>query len=93
MTTRNTFREISTADLAALGIEDQAEGLEVGVYEIFDSGDEIELIDTGLLSVNCRCLIVAQSEEQAQELIDQTDPAASGCDDTHFWLPTMSAAD
>lgn len=83
----NSIRETTLSELARLGIEEQTEGLSAGVYEMFDDDGEIDLIDTGLLSVNCQCLVVATSLDAAQKLIDRTDPAASGCDDTHLWLP------
>lgn len=83
----NTIRKISESD----GItDDMVEGLDAGVYEMFDGEDGLDLIDTGGLSVNCRCLVVAPTLEAAQKLLDGCDPLASGCDDTHLWMESMS---
>lgn len=77
------LRKITNRD----GITDEmVEGLNAGVYEIFDGEDGIDLIDTGGLSVNCRCLVIADTIERAQEMLDECDPSASGCDDDHLWL-------
>jgi len=87
----NTLRKTNDSELASLGIdESQTEGLPCGCYEIFDNGEAIELIDTGGLSVNCQCLVVAPTLPEAQTMLDDTDPEASGCDETHLWLPAMN---
>lgn len=94
----NRIQKVTDADLSNYGIdESQVEGLEVGCYEVFemDEADEDgfthDLISTGGLSVNCRCLVVAPTLEEAQRLIDQTDPEASGCDETHLWVESADA--
>jgi hypothetical protein len=94
----NRIQKVTEADLSSYGIdESQVEGLEVGCYEVFelDEADENgfthDLIDTGGLSVNCCCLVVARTLEEAQQIIDQTDPEASGCNDTHLWVEAMDS--
>jgi len=94
----NTIKETTEKQLRRMGVRKaMLEGLEDGVYELneieedddeFEAGD-IDVIPTGGISVNCRCLVVTNSIEEAQRLIDETDPAASGCDETHLWLPRL----
>lgn len=86
----NRMRQTSEAELEQLNIE--IDGESNGVYEMYDDDGEIELIDTGGLSVNCRCLVIAESQDEAQRMLDECDPSASGCDDTHLYLPSMAAA-
>jgi hypothetical protein len=95
----NSIRKTTLAELNELGIEEPTEGLPKGVYEMCaPDGDHqyqddwIDLIDTGGLSVNCQCLVIADTEEEAKQLIEECDPSASGCDDTHLWLPTARPA-
>ncbi len=80
----NRMKQITESKLDSMGIS--FEGESRGVYEIFEGEDGLELIETGGLSVNSRCLVIAVSEETAQKWLDECDPAASGCDDTHYWL-------
>lgn len=83
----NRIRKIQVSD----GITDEmVEGLEAGVYEMFDGERGLDLIDTGGLSVNCQCLVISPTLEDAQAMLDECDPAASGCDDTHLWLESMT---
>lgn len=93
----NQIRRIYENDLEAI-VGGAADGLDVGVYEMFrsepdDQHDEpwIDLIPTGGLSVNCQCLVVAATREEARRLLDETDPEASGCGDEHLWLPTADS--
>lgn len=82
MTNTNNLRTITRKD----GITDaMVAGLDAGVYEMFECEDgSIDLIDTGLLSVNCQCLVIAPTQAEAQKMLDECDPAASGCNDTHL---------
>ncbi len=65
-----------------------AAGLPNGVYEMFDriqDGTYRSLIDTGGLSVNARCMVVAPSMEQVLKMLADCDPAASGhASDAHI---------
>lgn len=87
----NSLQRTSESELEALGID--LDGESIGVYEMYEHDDgRIELIDTGGLSVNCRVLVIAETEAEAQSLLDACDPSASGCEDeTHLYLPSMTS--
>ncbi len=79
----NRIQKVTFAGISSYGINaTQTKGLDSGCFELFPKDEA----DEGGMSVNSRCLVIAPTLAEAQRLLDQTDPEASGCDETHLWL-------